>query len=128
MLRVSVRRQVACYVTERRTGGNTTDKFYSHTAYAVNLQNAVVCPQYSLIYTSRWTSLLYFTCVVEYTLIAPCLTFLTYILFSLYSRKFRKYPYLETLHHTYAILGNYITFSNCKQLNILQCSRILHYA
>ena len=45
MLRVSVRRQVACYVTECRTGGNTTDEFNSHTAYAVNLQNSVAYPQ-----------------------------------------------------------------------------------
>ena len=46
--------------------------------------------------------------------------------FSLYSRKFRIYPYLETLLHTYASLRNYITISNGRQLNVLECSRILH--
>ena len=35
VLRVSVRRQTACYVTERRTGGNTTDEFNSHTVNTV---------------------------------------------------------------------------------------------
>ena len=45
LLRVSVRRQVACYVTERRTGGNTTDEFNPHTTYALNLQNSVAYPQ-----------------------------------------------------------------------------------
>ena len=45
LLRVSVRRQVVCYMTERRTGGNTTDEFNSHTTYAVDLQNSVAYPQ-----------------------------------------------------------------------------------
>ena len=96
--RVSVRRQVACYLTERRTGRNTTDKFTSHTAYTVNLQNSVACPQHLLIYTSHWTNLLNFTCLVVYTLTALCLTFK--LVWLIYSWQFQKYLYLETLHHT----------------------------
>ena len=45
LLRVSVRRQVACYVTKRRTTGNTTDEFNSHTVNTVDLQNSMACPQ-----------------------------------------------------------------------------------
>ena len=44
-------REVACHATERRTGGNTTDEFNSHTAYAVNLQNSVAYPQQQLLRT-----------------------------------------------------------------------------
>ena len=67
MLRVLVRRQVACCVTERRTGGNTTDEFSSHTAYAVNLQNSVAYPQQQLMHPSHWTNLQNFAGLVEYT-------------------------------------------------------------
>ena len=45
MLQVLVRRQVVCYVTERRTGGNTTDELNSHTVNTVELQNSVAYPQ-----------------------------------------------------------------------------------
>ena len=34
-----------CYVTERRTGGNTTDEFNAHTVNTVDLQNSVAYPQ-----------------------------------------------------------------------------------
>ena len=117
VLRVSVRRQIACYVTERRLSGNTTDKFNS-TQRTVNVQ---YIPQ--LVHSTNWytrpAGLIFWTSLV-YTSIALCLTFklvwLKYIL--VHILKFRKYPYLEKLHHTYIVLGNYVTISNGKQLNV----------
>ena len=67
LLRVSVRRQVACLVTERRTGGDTTVRFNSHRAYAVTYITPWLV--HNTIYTSRWTNLLNVTCLVGYTLV-----------------------------------------------------------
>ena len=139
LLRVSVRRQVACYVIERRTGGNTTDKF--------NFTRSVCCKPYKtpwFVHNTHWytrpTGLIFwtgFTSLIEYThhfflslsylSLSHIQTSLTYIMFSHFSGKFWKYQYLETLHHTYAVLRSFITIAKCKQLNVLECSRILHY-